>query len=65
MDLPVIAQKKPSEKIIFRAVSIEEAENLYKESLQELDEEKDLIASNDFKTVRRIDAMSVSTLIGG
>lgn len=65
VDLPVIAQKKPGEKIIFRAVSIEEAENLYKESLQELDEEKDLIASNDFKTVRRIDAMSVSTLIGG
>lgn len=65
VDLPVIAQRKPGDKITFKPVSIEEAEKLYKESLQSLNEDDNLRPSNDFKSVRRVDSISVSTLFGG
>lgn len=65
VDLPKIAQKKPGEKITFSEVSVDEASQLYKDSLKALTDGSYINTSVNFKNARRRDALSITQLIGG
>lgn len=65
VDLPKIAQKKPGEKITFTEVSVDEASQLYKDSLKALTDGSYINTSVNFKNARRRDALSITQLIGG
>lgn len=65
VDLPKIAQKKPGEKIAFTEVSVDEASQLYKDSLKALTDGSYINTSVNFKNARRRDALSITQLIGG
>lgn len=65
VDLPKIAQKKPGEKITFTEVSVDEASQLYKDSLKALTDGSYINTSINFKNARRRDALSITQLIGG
>lgn len=65
VDLPKIAQKKPGEKITFTEVSVDEASQLYKDSLKALTDGSYINTSVNFKNARRRDALSIKQLIGG
>lgn len=65
VDLPKIAQKKAGEKITFTEVSVDEASQLYKDSLKALTDGSYINTSVNFKNARRRDALSITQLIGG
>lgn len=65
VDLPKIAQKKPGEKITFTEISVDEASQLYKDSLKALTDGSYVNTSVNFKNARRRDALSITQLIGG
>lgn len=65
VDLPKIAQKKPGEKITFTEINVDEAAQLYKDSLRALTDGSYIETSTQFGTVRRPDALSIAHLIGG
>lgn len=65
VDLTKIAQKKPGEKITFTEVSVDEASQLYKDSLKALTDGSYINTSVNFKNARRRDALSITQLIGG
>lgn len=65
VDLTKIAQKKPGEKITFTEVSVDEASQLYKDSLKALTDGSYINTSINFKNARRRDALSITQLIGG
>jgi len=65
VDLPKIAQKKPGEKITFTEVSVDEASQLYKDSLKALTDGSYINTSVNFKNARRRDALNITQLIGG
>lgn len=65
VDLPKIAQKKPGEIITFTEISVEEATDLYKDSLRALTDGTYIETSVKFNNARRRDALSIAQLMGG
>ncbi len=65
VDLPKIAQKKPGETVTFKEISVEEAAQLYKDSLRALTDGTYIETSVKFGLTRRRDALSIVQLMEG
>lgn len=65
VDLNKIAQKRPGDKIQFKLIDIEEATELYKEHLKNIETHAYIGTTKEFSNVRRPVSERIRSLIGG